>query len=141
MVSQPTQIAHIGIAVHKLKDALPFYTEGLGLSVEAIEEVESEGVKVAFIKVGETRIELLEPLNDDSAVKGFLEKRGEGIHHLAFEVDNIKERLAHLKDKGIRLINEEPKEGAHQSQVAFIHPKEANRVLVELCEYGKESKL
>ena len=133
------QIAHIGIAVHKLEDAIPFYENAIGLTVEAIEEVESEGVKVAFLKVGETRIELLEPLHEDSAINGFLEKRGEGIHHVAFEIDDIDGRLEKLKNQGMRLVNEEAKDGAHNSRIAFIHPKESNGVLVELCEQTKGS--
>lgn len=130
----PKRINHIGIAVNRLEDALPFYTDVLGLSVDAIEEIESEGVKIAFLKIGETRIELLEPLHEQSPIKKFLEKRGEGIHHIALEVDDIEERLAQMKRKGIQLVNEEPKEGAKKSKIAFIHPKAANGVLVELCE-------
>lgn len=133
------KIAHIGIAVNKLEDALSFYTDAIGLSVEAIEEVESEGVKIAFLKVGDTRIELLEALSEESPIKTFLNKRGEGIHHIAFEVEDIDARLSKLKEQGIRLINEEAKEGAHQSRIAFIHPKEASGVLVELCEQAKGS--
>lgn len=135
----PKRIAHIGIAVHQIKDALHFFTETIGLEVEAIEEVESEGVKIAFLKIGETRIELLEPLHDQSPIKGFLTKRGEGVHHIAFEVEDLAVRLSRLKEQGIRLINEEPKQGANDSQIAFIHPKEAHGVLVELCEQAKGS--
>lgn len=131
----PKKIAHIGIAVKSLNETIPFYTELLGLQLENIEEVSSEGVKVAFLKIGETRIELLEPLNDQSAIQGFLDKRGEGVHHIALEVDNIKERLERFKTKGIKLINNEPKEGAGNSQIAFLHPKSTNGVLLELCQY------
>lgn len=135
----PKKIAHIGIAVQQIADALKFYTETIGLELEAIEEVESEGVKIAFLKVGETRIELLEPLHDDSPIKRFLAKRGEGIHHIAFEVEDLEIRLSSLKEQGIRLINEEPKRGASESQIAFIHPKESHGVLVELCEQAEGS--
>lgn len=140
LATPPKKIAHIGIAVHKIEDALPFYTDGLGLVVESIEEVESEGVKIAFLKVGETRIELLEPLYESSPIQGFLDKKGEGIHHIAFEVDDIHPRITQLKHKGVKLINEEPKSGAHQSEIAFIHPKSTHGVLVELCQQAKGSE-
>lgn len=133
-IQPPKKIAHIGIAVESIEKALTFYTSTLGLSLERIEEVESEAVKVAFLAIGETRIELLEPLNESSAVRKFLNQRGEGIHHIALEVDNIQERLNTMKAKGIKLIHEEAKTGAHNSQVAFIHPKAAHGVLFELVE-------
>lgn len=132
----PKHIAHIGVAVHNIDESLPFYTELLGLTLEKVEEVESEQVKVAFLKIGESRIELLEPLSEASAIFTFLKKKGEGIHHLALEVDNIEQRLASLKENGIRLINEEPKLGANESQIAFLHPKSSNGVLFELCEHN-----
>jgi len=131
----PKQIAHIGVAVHSIEDSLPFYTELLGLTLEKVEEVESEQVKVAFLQIGESRIELLEPLSDASAIHSFLEKKGEGIHHMALEVEDIEQRLENLKTNGIRLINEEPKLGANNSQIAFLHPKSTNGVLFELCEH------
>lgn len=137
-MSEPKKIAHIGIAVNQIDSALPFYVDVLGLTLESIEEVTSEGVKVAFLKIGESRIELLEPLSDDSPVRSFISKRGEGIHHIALEVDHIEERLRQLKQKGIKLIHEEPKTGAHQAQIAFLHPKAANGVLLELCEHQEE---
>jgi methylmalonyl-CoA epimerase len=102
--------------------------------------VESEGVKIAFLKIGETRFELLEPLHKESAIHSFLEKKGQGIHHIALEVADIHTRLSQLKEQGIRLIHEEPKEGAHGSQIAFIHPKEAHGVLLELTEQAKGSE-
>src|SRR5699024_1502030 len=104
-----------------------------------IEEVESEKVKVAFLQVGETHLELLEPLEDDSPIQKFIEKRGEGIHHVALEVDDINERLTDMRENGIRLINEEQKDGAGNAQIAFLHPKSTNGVLYELCEYNKGS--
>ncbi|WP_163969936.1 methylmalonyl-CoA epimerase [Oceanobacillus halotolerans] len=134
-LESPTKIAHIGIAVNNIDEVLSFYTDSLGLKVEGVEEVSSEGVKVAFLKIGESRIELLEPIEETSAIKRFLDRKGEGIHHIALEVDELEERLSRLKSEGIPLINEEPKTGAHNSQVAFLHPKAANGVLFELCQH------
>lgn len=136
-MTAPEKIAHIGIAVQKIEQALPFYTTVLGLTLEKMEEIQSEGVKVAFLKIGDTRFELLEPLHDTSPINTFLQKRGEGIHHIALEVDNLESRLRQMKKEGVRLIDETPKVGANDSQVAFIHPKAANGVLMELCEHQK----
>ncbi|RPF55694.1 methylmalonyl-CoA epimerase [Aquisalibacillus elongatus] len=132
------KIAHIGIAVSDLDAMIPFYRDQLGLSFQGTEEVESEGVRVGFFKIGESAIELLEPLNETSPIAKYIEKKGEGIHHVALDVDNIQKRLDHLKENGIPLIHEEPKMGAHESQVAFLHPKAANGVLFELCEQKQE---
>ncbi|TFB23877.1 methylmalonyl-CoA epimerase [Filobacillus milosensis] len=132
------KIAHIGIAVSSLDETIPFYRDSLGLSFEGIEEVPSEHVRVAFFKIGESAIELLEPLNEESAIAKYIKKKGEGIHHIALDVDNIQERLNHLKEQGIPLIHEQPKTGAHNSQVAFLHPKAAQGVLYELCEQEQE---
>lgn len=140
-ITLPKKIAHIGIAVTKIDQVLSFYTESLGLELDNVEIVESEGVKVAFLKIGESRLELLEPLNESSPVQQFIDKKGEGIHHIALEVDNIEARLNQLKSEGIKLINDEPKQGAHLSQVAFIHPKAANGVLFELCQSKEEREL
>ena len=131
----PNKIAHIGIAVKSIEETLPFYTEQLGLTLLGMEEVPSEQVKVAFLEIGESRIELLEPLSVESPIAKFIEKRGEGIHHIALDVDNVEERLERLKENGIPLIHEKPKEGAHNAQIAFLHPKAAKGVLVELCQY------
>lgn len=131
----PKKIAHIGIAVHNIMDSLSFYTDSLGLTLENVEEVESEQVKVAFLKIGESRLELLEPISKESPIAKFLEKKGEGIHHIALEVDDIENRLNQLKTEGIRLINEQPKDGSNNSQIAFLHPKSTNGVLVELCQH------
>jgi methylmalonyl-CoA/ethylmalonyl-CoA epimerase len=128
------KIDHIGIAVHSLKKTLPFYQEVLKLPLLAIEEVESEKVRVAFLQVGETNIELLEPTSLDSPIAQFIEKRGEGIHHVAFGVESIQERINEMKVKGIRMIQDVPKVGAHGAMVAFVHPKSTNGVLYELCE-------
>jgi methylmalonyl-CoA/ethylmalonyl-CoA epimerase len=128
------KIDHIGIAVRSLDDSLPFYTEALGLALLGIEEVESEKVRVAFLKIGESKLELLEPTSAESPIAIFLEKRGEGIHHLALGVDSIQERINEIKEKGIRMINETPKAGAGGAMVAFMHPKSTGGVLVEYCE-------
>lgn len=131
----PRKIAHIGIAVSSIDQSLPFYTKQLGLVLQDVEVVESEQVRVAFLAIGESWIELLEPLSAESPIAKFIEKRGEGIHHIALDVDNITERLARLKQEGVQLLNETPKEGAHRAQIAFIHPKAAGGVLFELCQY------
>ncbi|WP_139489271.1 methylmalonyl-CoA epimerase [Brevibacillus dissolubilis] len=135
----PKQIAHIGIAVKSIDAALPFYYEQLGLQLLGTEVVESEQVKVAFLGIGETRFELLEPLSPESPIAKFIEKRGEGIHHIALDVDNIDERLANLKANGVQLINETPKDGAHGARIAFLHPKAAGGVLFELCQYPADN--
>lgn len=134
-LKKPSKISHIGIAVESIDSSLPFYTDTLGLEFERTEQVDSENVKVAFLRIGESRIELLEPLDDSSAIRKFLDRNGPGIHHIAIEAEDIEARIAHMKAQGIRLINETPKEGAHNSKIAFIHPKSANGVLFELCEH------
>lgn len=128
------KVDHIGIAVQSLEESLPFYTEVLGLELKGIEEVESERVKVAFIQIGGTKLELLEPTSSESAIAKYIEKRGEGIHHVALGVDSIEARIAEIKEKGIKMINDEAKVGAGGALVAFMHPKSTGRVLVELCE-------
>ncbi|RTR35187.1 methylmalonyl-CoA epimerase [Robertmurraya yapensis] len=128
------KVDHIGIAVRSLEKALPFYTEVLGLEVQAIEEVDSEKVKVAFIKVGETKLELLEPTSPDSPIAQAIEKRGEGIHHVALGVDSIEERIKDMQEKGIQMLQDKTKTGAGGALVAFMHPKSTGRVLYELCE-------
>lgn len=128
------KINHIGIAVNNIENALPFYRDMLGMSFEGTEEVAEQKVRVAFLQVGESRIELLEPTAPDSPVAKFLEKNGEGIHHLAYEVDDIKTALADLKQKGVRLIDESPRQGAHGAKIAFLHPRASGGVLTELCQ-------
>ncbi|MFC0415591.1 methylmalonyl-CoA epimerase [Cytobacillus solani] len=128
------KIDHIGIAVRSLDESLPFYTEILKLPLLGIEEVESEKLKVAFLKAGETKLELLEPTNEESAVARFIEKRGEGLHHVALGVDSIQDRIDEIKEKGIRMIQDIPKTGAGGAQVAFMHPKSTGSVLYEFCE-------
>jgi|SRR5687767_6382453 methylmalonyl-CoA/ethylmalonyl-CoA epimerase len=123
---------HIGIAVGDLNEALKFYRDALGLDIEAPEEVASQRVRAHFIPVGESAIELLEATADDSPIAKYVARRGPGIHHITLRVDDIRAVLARLKDKGIRLIDETPRPGAHGSLVAFIHPASAHGVLVEL---------
>ncbi|AGK54811.1 MAG: methylmalonyl-CoA epimerase [Bacillus sp. (in: firmicutes)] len=128
------KVDHIGIAVKSLEQSLSFYTEILRLPLIQIEEVPSQKVKVAFIQVGETNIELLEPTAEDSPIAKFIEKRGEGIHHIALGVGSIQERIMEVKEKGVRMIDNEPKTGAHGAKVAFMHPKSTGGILYEFCE-------
>lgn len=123
---------HIGIAVKSL-DAAKIY-EALGLTVDHVETVTTQGVRTAFLSAGEANLELLEPTGPDSTVAKFIEKRGEGIHHICFRVDSIERHIAHLKSLGYRLINESPVPGAHGCRVAFLHPSTGNGVLIELSE-------
>jgi methylmalonyl-CoA/ethylmalonyl-CoA epimerase len=128
------KVDHIGIAVRSLDKALPFYTETLQLPFLGVEEVESQGVKVAFIKAGETKLELLEPTSPESPIAQFIEKRGEGLHHVALGVDSIQERINEMKEKGIRMLQDTPKPGAGGAKVAFMHPKSTGGILYEFCE-------
>lgn len=132
------KVDHIGIAVKDLDNALPYYIETLGLKLLRIEEVESQKVKVAFIDAGNCKIELLEPIGEEGAVAKFIEKRGEGIHHIAFGVTDIRTRMDELKEKGVQLLQEEPKLGAGGAEVAFMHPKSSFGVLYELCDKGEK---
>ena len=127
-------VDHIGIAVSNIEESIAYYTNVLGLKLLKIEEVETQQVKVAFIDAGNVKIELLEPMSERSAIHGFLEKRGEGIHHVAFGVTGIRERMAELREKGVRLLSEEPGPGAGGAEVAFLHPKDSYGVLYELCD-------
>ena len=128
----PTKLDHIGIAVKSL-DAAKIY-EALGLTIDHVETVETQKVKTAFLSVGDSHLELLEPTGPDSTIAKFLEKRGEGIHHICLRVDDIEAHLARLKAEGYRLINEAPVPGAHGCRVAFLHPAAGNGVLIELSE-------
>jgi methylmalonyl-CoA/ethylmalonyl-CoA epimerase len=123
---------HVGIAVANLHDALKFYVETLGLEIDAPEEIPSQRVRAHFIQVGDARLELLEPTTDDSPIAKYVARRGPGLHHVALRVDDIVAALAELKARGVRLIDETPRPGAHGSLVAFIHPSSAHGVLVEL---------
>ncbi|SNS55905.1 methylmalonyl-CoA epimerase [Bacillus sp. OK838] len=127
-------IDHIGIAVKSLDETLPLYTETLNLELEGIETVESQGVKVAFILAGNTRLELLEALSPSSPIAKFIDKRGEGIHHVALGVDSIEDRIKEIKESGLRMIDDSSRKGAHKADVAFVHPKSTAGVLFELCE-------
>jgi methylmalonyl-CoA/ethylmalonyl-CoA epimerase len=128
------KIEHIGIAVNSVKDAGSVYEKLLGTSVYKIEEVTSEGVKTAFLQTGPNKIELLEATSPDSPIAKFIAKRGEGMHHIAFEVTDIKAEMARLKAEGFILLNDEPKQGADNKLVCFVHPKGTNGVLIELCQ-------
>ncbi|MDJ0764286.1 MAG: methylmalonyl-CoA epimerase [Myxococcota bacterium] len=130
------KISHIGIAVESIDDQIVFFRDVLGLAVTGTEVVEDQKVRVAFLTVGESRVELLEPIADDSPVRKFLDKKGgrTTIHHVAYEVDDLEAALAEAKEKGIRLIDEVPRAGAGGVRIAFIHPKAASGILTELCE-------
>ena len=125
---------HIGIAVKNLDEALEIYEGILGLEVENVCAFQEQKVKIAFLMAGETRIELLEPLNNEGPVARFIEKRGEGVHHLAFSVADIEATLKNIKQKGIALVDETPRIGAEGFKIAFLHPRSTKNVLVELCE-------
>ncbi len=133
-VTDIRKIAHIGIAVRELEPALAFYRDKLGLAFEQTTEMPDRGLKIAFLRAGEVQIELLAPLHETSEISRFLEKRGEGIHHMCFEVDDIQGKLTSLDDQGVRLIGKKPALGAEGFPVAFLHPKSCNGVLVELLE-------
>lgn len=129
-----THIEHIGIAVNNLEESIKYYENVLGLKCYSIEEVVDQKVKTAFFKVGQTKIELLESTSPDGPIGKYIEKKGEGIHHLAFHVNNLQNALDETKEKGIRLIDEKPRSGAEGLDIAFLHPKSTNGVLTELCE-------
>ncbi len=128
------KIEHIGIAVKDITASNDIYTKLLGVEPYKMEEVLSEGVRTSFFKIGPNKIELLEATKGDSAIAKFIEKKGEGIHHIAFAVDDIKSEMERLKAEGFRLLNEEPKQGADNKLIAFVHPKSTNGVLIELCQ-------
>jgi methylmalonyl-CoA/ethylmalonyl-CoA epimerase len=130
------KINHIGIAVQSLDATIPFYRDSLGMAFLGIEEVSEQKVKVAMLQIGEAKIELLEPTAKDSPVAAFLEKNGPGIHHLAYEVNDIESAIARLVADGARMIDEKPRNGAHGTRIAFVHPKSSNGVLTELCQAG-----
>ena len=132
------KIDHIGIATNGIDDAARFYLELLGLQIEHVEEVPSQKVRVAMLPLGESRVELLEPTSDDSPISKFLAKRGPGIHHIAVQVQDIRASMAELKEKGARLIDEQPRTGAGGCLVAFIHPSSTGGVLLELVEHPQK---
>ena len=130
-------IEHIGIAVKDLEKAIKYYEDTLGLVCYAIEEVVDQKAKTAFFKIGQTKIELLESTNSEGPIGRFIEKRGEGIHHIAFAVDNLENSLKEVEDKGVRLIDLKPRKGAEGLDIAFLHPKSTFGVLTEFCEQKK----
>lgn len=132
------KINHIGIAVQSLEQQVPFYRDVLGLQEAGREEVPDQQVKVAMFRVGEVKIELLEPVSDESPIAKFLEKKGDGIHHIAYETDDLEGTLAAMKRQQVRLIDEEPRTGAGGMQIAFLHPRSSGRVLTEICQPGEE---
>jgi methylmalonyl-CoA/ethylmalonyl-CoA epimerase len=129
-----THIEHIGIAVKNLEESIKYYEGVLGLKCYSVEEVTDQKVKTAFFKVGQTKIELLESTDPDGPIGKYIEKKGEGIHHLAFHVNDIQNALDEAKEKGIRLIDEKPRSGAEGLDIGFLHPKSTNGVLTEFCE-------
>ncbi len=128
------KIDHIGIAVKDIEESLRFYSSSLGLELQCIEEMPDRGIRVAFIKVGESRIELLESISESSTIAKYIEKKGEGIHHLALNVESIEESMKIMKDQGFRLLSEQPEIGAGGTRIVFVHPKSSNGVLTELVE-------
>jgi methylmalonyl-CoA/ethylmalonyl-CoA epimerase len=140
---EPTGINHIGIAVRSIEDHLEFYEHILGARFEGVHDVASQHVRVAFFVIGppggEVRLELVEATSPEAGVAKFIERHGEGLHHLAYNVDHLDDRLSALKAEGVRLIDERPREGAHHTRIAFLHPKSSHSVLTELCEVpGKD---
>ncbi len=130
----PTNVEHLGVAVHSIEEASRLYRDVLGLPCDGIEEIPDQKVRVAFFSLGEVRIELLEPTSEDSPIAKFLAKKGPGLHHIAYRVDDLPATLATLKSAGIRLIDETPRPGAHNMQIAFAHPKSTGGVLMEFCQ-------
>lgn len=128
------KIAHIGIAVENVENALKQYRDVFGMKLEEISEFLPQKVKIAFLKIGDVKIELLEAISGDSAIKKFIEKKGVGIHHIAFKVENIEKAIEQLKSNGYTMIDEKPREGAHNTKIAFLHPKSTGGVLMELVE-------
>jgi methylmalonyl-CoA/ethylmalonyl-CoA epimerase len=129
-----SHIEHIGIAVKSIENSLPYYENVLGLKCYNIEEVADQKVKTAFFKVGQTKIELLEPTSEESTIAKFIEKKGEGVHHVAFAVPDVANALAEVEAKGVQLIDKAPRGGAEGLQISFLHPKSTCSVLTELCQ-------
>jgi methylmalonyl-CoA/ethylmalonyl-CoA epimerase len=132
---QLTHIEHIGIAVKSIEEQLPYYEGTLGLKCYNIEVVEDQKVKTAFFQLGQTKIELLEPTSEESTIAKFIEKRGEGVHHIAYATTNLSEALKEMEAKGVKLIDAQPRKGAEGLNIAFLHPKSTGSVLTELCEH------
>jgi methylmalonyl-CoA/ethylmalonyl-CoA epimerase len=134
---KPSHIEHIGIAVNNLENAIGFYEKVFGLKCYNIEEVHEQKVRTAFFLVGQTKIELLESTDPDGPIGKFIEKKGEGIHHIAFAFENINEQLIHAEKMGVKLIDSTPRKGAEGLDIAFMHPKSTSGVLIEICENKK----
>jgi methylmalonyl-CoA/ethylmalonyl-CoA epimerase len=128
------KIDHLGIAVRSISDSLDFYRDALGLAIEGTETVEDQGVEVAMLNVGESRIELLEPVSEQTVIGRFIARRGEGLHHICYEVDNLEDKIEQMRAKGVRFLDGYPRRGAEGKLVAFLHPSSANGVLIELSE-------
>ena len=128
-----SHIEHLGIAVKSIEEQLPYYEQVLGVKCYNIEEVVDQKVKTAFFKIGQTKIELLEPTSEDSTIARFIEKRGESIHHIAFAVPDVQESLDEMEAKGVQLIDKSPRKGAEGCSIAFLHPKSTCGILTELC--------
>ncbi len=135
---KPTHIEHIGIAVKNLEESISYYENVLGLTCYAIEEVKDQRVKTAFFMVGQTKIELLESTDPEGPIGKFIEKKGEGIHHLAFAVENLPEMLSQAESKGVQLIDKQPRRGAEGLDIAFLHPKSTFGVLTEFCTHPEK---
>jgi methylmalonyl-CoA/ethylmalonyl-CoA epimerase len=135
---KPTHIEHIGIAVKSLEESIPYYENVLGLKCYAVEEVKDQRVKTAFFLVGQTKIELLESTDPEGPIGKFLEKKGEGIHHIAFAVENLPEMLDHAAANGVQLIDKQPRRGAEGLDIAFMHPKSTFGVLTEFCTHPEK---
>ncbi len=131
---KPSHIEHIGIAVRSLDEAIPFYEKMLGTKCYAVEEVKDQKVRTAFLRIGQTKIELLESTDTEGPIGKYIEKRGEGIHHIAYAVENIESHLEEAEEAGIRLIDQQPRKGAEGLDIAFLHPKSTFGVLTEFCE-------
>jgi len=129
-----SHIEHLGIAVKNLEEAIPYYENVLGLKCYNIETVEDQKVRTAFFKIGQTKLELLEPTSEDSTIAKFIEKRGQGVHHVAFAAEGVEDALADAAEKGVQLIDKAPRKGAEGLSIAFLHPKSTMGVLTELCE-------
>lgn len=131
---KPTHIEHIGIAVKDLEESIRYYEDVLGLECYGVEEVKDQKVKTAFFKVGDTKIELLESTDPEGPIGKYVEKKGEGLHHLAFAVENADEKLKEIEEKGIRLIDKQARKGAEGLNIGFLHPKSTHGVLTEICD-------
>ena len=130
------KINHIGIAVQSLDETLPFYRDGLKMPLCGIEEVADQKVRVAMLGIGESKIELLEPTSPDSPIAKFLDKNGPGIHHIAYEVEDVAQAIEQMIAEGARMVDQVPRDGAHGTRIAFVHPKSSHGVLTELCQAG-----